>query len=118
MRKNIIQELVGQMHADRRDDMLRLLEELVRRESPSRDKPALDICAAHLMRLLRSSTALVEVTSNTQGGGHVFARFPGPSDRRPALVLGHYDTVWPRGTLERMPFRIEDGRASARASST
>ena len=30
---------------------------------------------------------------------------------RPALVLGHFDTVWPRGTLERMPFRVEGGRA-------
>ena len=27
------------------------------------------------------------------------------------LVLGHFDTVWPKGTLERMPFRVEDGRA-------
>src|SRR5262249_2397471 len=38
-------------------------------------------------------------------------RFPGPSGRRPALVLGHFDTVWPKGTLERMPFRIQDDRA-------
>ena len=30
----------------------------------------------------------------------------------PALVLGHFDTVWPKGTIDRMPFRVEaDGRA-------
>src|SRR4029077_8499224 len=27
------------------------------------------------------------------------------------LVLGHLDTVYPRGTLEKMPFRIAGGRA-------
>ena len=27
------------------------------------------------------------------------------------MLLGHVDTVWPRGTLERMPWRLEDGRA-------
>ena len=27
------------------------------------------------------------------------------------MLLGHVDTVWPRGTLARMPWRLEDGRA-------
>ena len=55
-----------------------------------------------------------------QGGDHVIGRFPGPADLRPALVLGHFDTVWPRGTLERMPFRVDEERpgVTARASST
>src|SRR5262249_29840774 len=31
---------------------------------------------------------------------------------RPALILGHFDTVWPMGTIDRLPFRVdEDGRA-------
>ena len=42
----------------------------------------------------------------------MIGRFSGPAERRPALVLGHFDTVWPAGTLERMPFRVdENGRA-------
>ncbi|WP_053382738.1 M20 family metallopeptidase [Leucobacter celer] len=28
------------------------------------------------------------------------------------LILGHLDTVWPLGTLDAMPFRVSDGRAS------
>ena len=41
-----------------------------------------------------------------------WADFRHQADLRPALVLGHFDTVWPLGTLERMPFRVdEDGRA-------
>ena len=31
--------------------------------------------------------------------------------RRPVLLLGHLDTVWPVGTLARMPWRVEDGWA-------
>jgi glutamate carboxypeptidase len=31
--------------------------------------------------------------------------------RRPVLLLGHLDTVWPVGTLARMPWRVENGRA-------
>src|SRR5438132_12294217 len=111
MEEKRIQELQDQIRTLRRDGMLRLVEEFVRLESPSRDKPALDIWAAHLKRLLRSHTALVEIVDNALGGDHVFARFPGPTERRPALVLGHFDTVWPKGTIERMPFHIEDGRA-------
>ena len=42
----------------------------------------------------------------------MIGRFEGPSGERPALVLGHFDTVWPVGTLERMPFRLDQsGRA-------
>ena len=49
----------------------------------------------------------------------LLGRFPGPADLRPALVLGHFDTVWPRGTLERMPFRVDEADGpSAPASST
>ena len=29
----------------------------------------------------------------------------------PLMLLGHLDTVWPLGTLAKMPFRIADGRA-------
>lgn len=45
-------------------------------------------------------------------GGVLEARF-GESDgsRRPVLLLGHLDTVWPIGTLARMPWRVEDGWA-------
>ena len=27
------------------------------------------------------------------------------------LLLGHFDTVWPMGTLAKMPFHMHDGRA-------
>jgi glutamate carboxypeptidase len=93
-------------------EMLTRLSDLVRLESPSRDKPALDNLGAVLAEWLRRLGASVEIIRNHQGGDHVLGRFAGAADLRPALVLGHFDTVWPHGTLERMPFRVaRDGRA-------
>jgi glutamate carboxypeptidase len=53
----------------------------------------------------------VERVANPDGGDHVLMRFFDGQPGKPALVLGHFDTVWPVGTLASMPFRIEDGRA-------
>lgn len=91
--------------------LLALLEVLVCQESPSREKGALDRLGGHIADLLRSAGGSVEIVANDRGGDHLVARFPGADDRRPALVLGHFDTVWPMGTLERMPFRVDGGRA-------
>jgi glutamate carboxypeptidase len=93
-------------------EIVDLLGELVRMESPSRDKAALDALGTVLAERLIHMGAAVEIVPNADGGDHILGRFPRNSDLRPALVLGHFDTVWPRGTLDRLPFRIdEDGRA-------
>jgi glutamate carboxypeptidase len=95
---------------DRRDDMLGFLRELVEHETPSRDKHALDILARHLTQRLTASGGTVQGIANSREGDHLLARFPGPAVRKPALLLGHYDTVWPRGTIDRLPFRVEADR--------
>jgi glutamate carboxypeptidase len=89
-------------------DMLNLLSDFVRLESPSRDKEALDRLGMLLAECLRRGGASVEIFANDEGGDQVLGRFPGPAGLRPALVLAHFDTVWPRGTLERMPFRVDE----------
>ncbi len=90
--------------------MLELLQTLVSHESPSRDKPSLDRLGSLLAEMLRERGGMVEKIANSEGGDHVLARFPGPDKLRPALVLGHFDTVWPLGTLATMPFRMENRR--------
>jgi glutamate carboxypeptidase len=99
------------------DEMIRRLSEIVRVESPSRDKPALDSLGTLLAGWLRTVGAFVETVPNSQGGDHLIGRFAGPPENRPALVLGHFDTVWPRGTLDRMPFRL-DGQGRAHGPGT
>jgi len=105
-------EFLGEFQVARRETVLSLLEDLVRLESPSRDKQALDALGTLLARHLHQLGGSFEVIPNAQGGDHILARFPGKGAKRPALVLGHFDTVWPKGTIERMPFRVDaDGRA-------
>jgi glutamate carboxypeptidase len=91
--------------------MLEALALLVRHESPSRDKKALDGLSRRIAGRFRALGAGVEVVANPEGGDHVRATFGASGTEKPALVLGHFDTVWPLGTLDRLPFEIEEGRA-------
>jgi glutamate carboxypeptidase len=101
-----------QSFSHEKPEMLELLAELVRRESPSRDKQALDRLALFLSDQLRQAGGAVEIIEHQAAGNHVLSRFSGPPEQRAALVLGHFDTVWPRGTLDRLPFRLDGaGRA-------
>src|SRR5262245_49035749 len=100
----------------RRDEMLATIAELVRHESFSRDKPALDALARTLASRLEAVGAEVEIVPGGESGGHVRACFqPPPSGvavgAKPALILCHFDTVWPPGTLASRPFRLDQGRA-------
>ncbi len=94
------------------DQMIDVLRDLVEHESPSRDKPALDALARVIAARFEAIGGAVEVIANPRGGDHVRARFfEGGATGPPALLLGHFDTVWPAGTLAGMPFRVEGGRA-------
>jgi glutamate carboxypeptidase len=91
-----------------------IVDELVRLESPSTDKAAVDRCGEALACMLASAGGQVEVLRQSVRGNHVRAQFDAPrrdrSDPGPVLLLGHFDTVWPVGQLERMPLRRDAGR--------
>jgi glutamate carboxypeptidase len=98
----------------RSEAMLARLAELVGHESPSREKGLLDSLALSLAARLERLGATVDRVGNPEGGDHLTARWaaPGPAGAlAPVLVLGHFDTVWPQGTLAARPFRVADGRA-------
>lgn len=84
------------------------IEALVRLESPSDDKAAVDRCGDALVSMLDVAGARVSRLPQENRGDHVRAEFPGGPRR--VLILGHFDTVWPVGQIERMPLREEDGR--------
>jgi glutamate carboxypeptidase len=86
------------------------LRALVELESPSDDKSACDTLARYLRERLVAAGAEVQLHPNETRGDHVEARF-GAGVERPALILCHYDTVWPVGTVAKRPFRVESGRA-------
>jgi glutamate carboxypeptidase len=91
-----------------RDWAVAVIEDLVRLESPSGDIPALNRCGAALAHLMTALGGRVTPVAAGGAGDHLRAEFG--SGESQVLVLGHFDTVWPVGQLERMPVRLEDGR--------
>jgi glutamate carboxypeptidase len=87
--------------------MLEELQQLVEAESPSGDMLAVSACAVLVSdmgaRLLGAVPERVLVDSRV----HLRWSFGAPR----VAVLCHLDTVWPVGTIHRMPFRVEDGCA-------
>lgn len=81
--------------------VIELLRALVEIESPTGDTGEL---RDRMETELAALGAAVE-----RSGEHLLADLPG--EGAPLLLLGHLDTVWPRGTLAELPWRVEDGRA-------
>jgi len=92
---------------------LDLLRQLVLAESPSDDKAAVDACGAIAAAHARDLGGRVRLRRQRKYGDVLEARF-GPrtkaGSRKPILLLGHLDTVWPLGTVKSMPFRVGEGR--------
>ena len=87
------------------------VEPLVCFESPSGDVERLEAMARRFATAFEARGATVETHSVPGVGDHLVARFGGPApERGPLLVVGHLDTVHPVGTLERLPFQVEDDR--------
>jgi glutamate carboxypeptidase len=96
--------------ASRQDQMVATIRELVEIESPSDNKAAADRLGALLARKFESLGGRARLHPAQDFADNVQIDFPGGPDRKPVLVLGHFDTVYPLGTLGSMPCRIADGR--------
>ncbi len=100
---DILQYLQGQ-----RQEMIQLLESMVRVESPS-DEPGTqheirEIIATELEQL---GFRICRIPGRNSGG-MLYASYPSRDKGAKAqLILGHYDTVWPLGTLGHMPFEVD-----------
>jgi glutamate carboxypeptidase len=100
-------------------EMLSLLRQMVEIESPSDDKAAVDRMGAFLAEAFERLGGEVTFYPQEAAGNHLKAEFAGGAsggasdraDAKPVLLLGHFDTVWPMGTLAKMPFHIQEGRA-------
>jgi len=91
-----------------RDWILETTEALVRIESPTTDKAAVDRCGAELAARLESIGGRVSRLPRTDRGDHLLAEFGCGTSQ--ILLLGHFDTVWPVGQLDRMPLARSGGR--------
>ena len=87
------------------------LRDLVQIESPSDNKPAVDEAVRLVASLAKSIGGRVKLHRQKLFGDVLEVRFgPARGGRKPILLLGHLDTVWPLGTLGTMPWRKRDGR--------
>ena len=92
----------------RQEAILSATRALVEHESKSRAEGPLSELADFVAAQLRDLGGGVELIAEPGYGTHLRARFDfGHDTREPhLLVIGHLDTVWPLGTLARLPFRI------------
>lgn len=95
---------------DRQDEMVASLRELVIRESPSHQKQACDDLCAYVAHEFGCLGGEVKIHPQRTAGDHLQVSFPAVQRREPILLLGHLDTVYELGTLEKMPWAKRRGR--------
>lgn len=87
------------------------LRELVEVESPSEDKAAVDRANALVESWVGDLGGKVKRHRQKAFGDVLEIRFgPARSKKARVLLLGHLDTVWPMGTLAKMPWREAEGK--------
>ena len=103
--KAVVEWLGGQKGA-----MLSLLEEIVNIDGGSYDKAGVDAVGARLRKFLEEQNIACETIENEKFGDALRATVGGPSNSA-IMLLGHRDTVFPKGDPTRRPFKIENGKA-------
>ena len=107
--QKILEWLGGQHGA-----MLALLETLVNTDSGSYNKPGVDAVGGHIRAFLQGHGIASEITPDSKFGDAISAtvgQSSPPLGNRPILLMGHRDTVFPKGEPTRRPFKIEGDRA-------
>lgn len=86
------------------------LKELVECESTSGKVEQLNACAKIIYEIIRKRTGLKPEIIKLNDGTEAISFSVGPNTGRAILLLCHYDTVFPEGTLKRRPFRVSGDR--------
>ena len=87
--------------------VLEITMALARLESPTTDKTAVDRCGEELAQRMRAIGGVVTRLPQSDAGDHLRSEFGSGASQ--VLLLGHFDTVWPMGQIDRMPLEIRDG---------
>ena len=101
--------------ATQQDAMVALLREMVDIDSGSYNKPGIDAVGGVVQRFMAAHDIPVEVVHQQKHGDCLRASVPwdGPQGNSGGnvVLMGHRDTVFPDGEVERRPFTIRDGIA-------
>jgi glutamate carboxypeptidase len=94
----------------RQDALVKTVCELVEIESPSDNKAAADRMGGFLAGMFEAIGGRARLHRAEDFGDNLQIDFAGRGDVKPVLLLGHFDTVYPMGTLATMPCQVADGR--------
>ena len=95
---------------DRTDEMVQSLVELAMIESPSSEASTQNAALNWISQRLEKLGFDCQRIAGIESGGQLVAKIPQQADEPQQLLLGHCDTVWPVGTLKKMPVEIREGR--------
>src|SRR5260370_15671701 len=81
------------------DAMVKLMAELVNTDSGSYDKQGVDAAGEVLKRFFTAEGLSLETVAQERYGDQIRATLDHPhaNDRRPIILMGHRDTVFPKG---------------------
>ncbi len=97
----------------RQHELLALTCALVETESPSGDKDGSSDVVSLIASAAGTISAInsIERVTSEDFGEHVRIRaFAGESEAKPIVILGHTDTVHPRGAIKERPWRADGNR--------
>ena len=90
-------------------DFLEMFRDFVELESPSHeDKEVSDQCCNFLEKAFTALGFHIERIHQDTCGDHLYGELG--NGEASALIVGHYDTVFPIGTIKTMPYKIENGK--------
>jgi glutamate carboxypeptidase len=104
--------------ATQQDAMLGVLEAMVNTDGGSYDKPGVDAVGAIVRNFMAGCDIPVEVVPREKFGDCIKARVAGGNAlasgnmQQSIVLMGHRDTVFPKGEPTRRPFKVENGIAS------
>ncbi len=104
-------EITGWL-ASQHDAMLALLRDAVNTDSGSYDKAGVDAVGQLFIDFFGQHGLLTSRERDETYGDAIHIRLDDTrANEKPILLMGHRDTVFPKGEAGRRPFRIKDGRA-------
>src|SRR3954451_7150252 len=95
---------------ERKNQVVQFVRDMVEIESPSDNKQAVDRVGALIASRFEGIGGRIKFHRTPNLGDHLQVDFPSERSGKPMLLLGHYDTVYPLGTLAQMPFQLKGGR--------
>ncbi|HJU33439.1 MAG TPA: M20 family metallopeptidase [Hyphomicrobiaceae bacterium] len=104
-------EITGWLAAQK-GAMLALIEKAVNIDSGSYDKAGVDAVGNLFIDFFKEQGILISIERDERFGNAIHIRLDDkPTNERPILLMGHRDTVFPKGEVARRPFRIDGNRA-------